>query len=165
MKAATSEIRPFKVGVAISIHAAREGGDRMGATDFSDTDISIHAAREGGDACATSCALSIRSFQSTPPVKAATTLVEYRRGMAAISIHAAREGGDYSRSASSALYSRISIHAAREGGDRQIRTNPRLCGEFQSTPPVKAATVSAHKIAGYAHISIHAAREGGDTGL
>ena len=33
---------------------------------------------------------------------------------------------------------------------------------FQSTPPVKAATVSAHKIAGYAHISIHAAREGGD---
>ena len=58
----------------------------------------------------------------------------------------------------------ISIHAAREGGD--------LCGGlpssvtciFQSTPPVKAATILAHSFRCSFRISIHAAREGGDVG-
>ena len=35
---------------------------------------------------------------------------------------------------------------------------------FQSTPPVKAATQAALNAAGYTDISIHAAREGGDGG-
>ena len=57
-----------------------------------------------------------RTFQSTPPVKAATVSAADAARKVAISIHAAREGGD--------LYLRyilncevISIHAAREGGD------------------------------------------------
>ena len=33
---------------------------------------------------------------------------------------------------------------------------------FQSTPPVKAATINGDKITVYGSISIHAAREGGD---
>ena len=33
----------------ISIHAAREGGDRIKQYMFGKTEISIHAAREGGD--------------------------------------------------------------------------------------------------------------------
>ena len=101
-------------------------------------------------------------FQSTPPVKAATSLTTCpgrRRS--------------------------ISIHAAREGGDHQTHTHPRLCDEFQSTPPVKAATIlpvlqkinikfqstppvkaatpsrQPHKTS--CRISIHAAREGGDS--
>ena len=36
--------------------------------------------------------------------------------------------------------------------------------EFQSTPPVKAATVNHYAKQGYSEISIHAAREGGDAG-
>ena len=56
--------------------------------------ISIHAAREGGDWNAPSVIELDATFQSTPPVKAATS----RRKMSplgfAISIHAAREGGD-----------------------------------------------------------------------
>ena len=36
-------------------------------------DISIHAAREGGDTYSRLPLWSISSFQSTPPVKAATT--------------------------------------------------------------------------------------------
>ena len=79
----------------------------------------------------------------------------------------------------------ISIHAAREGGDPAQAAQSRPQGEFQSTPPVKAATKS--KIASLqlrtfqstppvkaateeakaavmeVYISIHAAREGGDT--
>ena len=55
----------------ISIHAAREGGDKWGPKSQAGFDISIHAAREGGDVQRSAqCYLSF------------------------ISIHAAREGGD-----------------------------------------------------------------------
>ena len=40
-------------------------------------------------------------------------------------------------------YSEISIHAAREGGDGTICTELGYIKAFQSTPPVKAATLSA----------------------
>ena len=100
-----------------------------------------------------------------------------------ISIHAAREGGDEVISDKIAE-ANISIHAAREGGDfwewqadcRQVRfqsTPPvkaatvqaRTRGQdkvFQSTPPVKAATSRKLFQRLLALISIHAAREGGD---
>ena len=80
----------------------------------------------------------------------------------------------------------ISIHAAREGGDVAcVEVHFFNCG-FQSTPPVKAATVSTNSFSGAfcifqstppvkaatrqafrcqrwrVWISIHAAREGGD---
>ena len=81
----------------ISIHAAREGGDYAFVTVFRFTDISIHAAREGGDPqrqyqTPRQARISIHAareggdqpllttlsqsltFQSTPPVKAATPL-------------------------------------------------------------------------------------------
>ena len=124
-----------------------------------------------------------RTFQSTPPVKAATSLIENLPIIIIISIHAAREGGDQHLSAlRAALY--ISIHAAREGGDRKPAPACRCCCRFQSTPPVKAATLyfdcfphswlfqstppvkaATIDIIGYSYkfsISIHAAREGGD---
>ena len=78
--------------------------------------ISIHAAREGGDQATKAIHQTCRRFQSTPPVKAATQGCRTRRCGArfqstppvkaatfaferllenhAISIHAAREGGD-----------------------------------------------------------------------
>ena len=59
------------MGIPISIHAAREGGDRDDRFRTHKQPISIHAAREGGD-------LMTKKFN-------------YGKG---ISIHAAREGGD-----------------------------------------------------------------------
>ena len=56
----------------------------------------------------------------------------------------------------------ISIHAAREGGDPAQAAQSRPQGEFQSTPPVKAATFSVRTQQTVSRISIHAAREGGD---
>ena len=56
--------------------------------------ISIHAAREGGDAKETGIITLICGFQSTPPVKAATSCGAGNRSAMKISIHAAREGGD-----------------------------------------------------------------------
>ena len=60
-----------KIGLRISIHAAREGGDDVGTPSNTEAEISIHAAREGGDAAYRGHCQ--RHF---------------------ISIHAAREGGD-----------------------------------------------------------------------
>ena len=80
--------------------------------------ISIHAAREGGDTVASSkCSQSLQ-FQSTPPVKAATSAVALYKRSCRISIHAAREGGDVQKVEIVRHLSVISIHAAREGGDR-----------------------------------------------
>ena len=116
MKAATRfDLMPLKV-MGISIHAAREGGD--GYTDEAKKPlvISIHAAREGGDGQGYACSVGRKAFQSTPPVKAATSdfagvfarslfqstppvkaatrLRKFDPVPFGISIHAAREGGD-----------------------------------------------------------------------
>ena len=56
-------------------------------------------------------------FQSTPPVKAATTSLGCKSPYFAISIHAAREGGDCFGVLDTPTPEDISIHAAREGGD------------------------------------------------
>ena len=57
---------------------------------------------------------------------------------------------------------RISIHAAREGGDSYLRSLDTQTQPFQSTPPVKAATLLDNLQYEMRRISIHAAREGGD---
>ena len=79
-------------------------------------------------------------FQSTPPVKAATygCIIKARKGK--ISIHAAREGGDSGRGIVE-WDEVISIHAAREGGDQTSEVDALYNRLFQSTPPVKAATL------------------------
>ena len=71
MKAATKSSDASSARKAISIHAAREGGDSSGMSFPNKCNISIHAAREGGD---------YNVIPSFP------TYI--------ISIHAAREGGD-----------------------------------------------------------------------
>ena len=100
-----------------------------------------------------------------------------------ISIHAAREGGDL-RVVADKPKGLISIHAAREGGDHtptfkrliifKFQSTPPVkaatliivtvcpARQFQSTPPVKAATIAAGAASKSRVISIHAAREGGD---
>ena len=119
VKAATVHGSFYCQQLGISIHAAREGGDQPDKYTVTATrQISIHAAREGGDVCndktdinadifqstppvkaATSAVLVIkygtRIFQSTPPVKAATEKWLASGGKEGISIHAAREGGDH----------------------------------------------------------------------
>ena len=123
----------------ISIHAAREGGDSGRGIVEWDEVISIHAAREGGDTTFSTSSSVRPSFQSTPPVKAATLFSIF-----------AFTG------------SKISIHAAREGGDDVDYIDKLTHTLFQSTPPVKAATDEDIDRYEPATISIHAAREGGD---
>ena len=162
MKAATRHNVLYAASPTISIHAAREGGDHCGFFFLIRQPISIHAAREGGDdkfgvcffvrfvfqstppvkAATTTSVTVLRSvlFQSTPPVKAATSSLMTASSAARISIHAAREGGDDVTLADYKAALRISIHAAREGGDHIHRDVSVSVAVFQSTPPVKAAT-------------------------
>ena len=141
MKAATRVYANNTYKYQISIHAAREGGDPDRALQQVDAAISIHAAREGGDVSASSTRRHPTIFQSTPPVKAATCIRRNRIHGDRISIHAAREGGDGLDVNQRKRLNMISIHAAREGGDGCRRLTAKQAIKFQSTPPVKAATL------------------------
>ena len=67
-------------------------------------------------------------------------IADYITPAPAISIHAAREGGDQPAFATEDFGRYISIHAAREGGDHRVCSAISYAVQFQSTPPVKAAT-------------------------
>ena len=78
-------------------------------------------------------------FQSTHPVRGATVPPRGDRGCPSISIHAPREGCDLSEQCAVVLDQVISIHAPREGCDPQDVLDS-LDKEFQSTHPVRGAT-------------------------
>ena len=66
----------------------------LGCGAWWDLSISIHAPREGGDKRGkNTCALH-KLFQSTPPARGATGIIEGVKTIWNISIHAPREGGD-----------------------------------------------------------------------
>ena len=60
----------------ISIHASREGGDSGILRQFAGFIISIHASREGGDRGRGAWLTSWYGFQSTPPAREATQVLE-----------------------------------------------------------------------------------------
>ena len=101
--------------------------------------ISIHAAREGGDGTRKPRRNAADGFQSTPPVKAATSRVFFCSAGLSISIHAAREGGDgiiwTTTKQEDTFQSTPPVKAATRNTGRE-----RIPRGFQSTPPVKAAT-------------------------
>ena len=139
MKAATAASGSGQDSGRISIHAAREGGDQLFSPVSESNTIFQSTPPVKAATCSVNSCPKSPLFQSTPPVKAATSGMRLLKTVSLISIHAAREGGDW-LPPSYGKTSYISIHAAREGGDfRRFRlTNQEE--EFQSTPPVKAAT-------------------------
>ena len=126
--------------ICISIHAPREGRDRVQfPLSFYTPKISIHAPREGSDGIESRDDGDGTKFQSTPPARGETRGSPAELHPHKISIHAPREGRDRKRSIRSRLL-RISIHAPREGRD--------------IIDPAKKTDFS---------ISIHAPREGRDS--
>ena len=79
------------------------------------------------------------TFQSTPPVKAATDTVCSKTLEAAFQSTPPVKAATYPPSSLCNCYG-ISIHAAREGGDATGKYRLSAVHGFQSTPPVKAAT-------------------------
>ena len=133
-----ASVRYYRTWSFISIHAPRAGGDFEDLQGCYTAEISIHAPRAGGD------------------VSEDAPVVEKK-----ISIHAPRAGGDRpGKDITEQEY--ISIHAPRAGGDVDNMVEKGLKFEFQSTPPVRGATVDADNERLWTLISIHAPRAGGD---
>ena len=123
----------------VSIHASHAGGDAICIASRIHSAVSIHASHAGGDLVVDNhcgvhncfnprlpcgrrpdwCLTVMRSkkFQSTPPMREAT------------SFHSA-----------SRLSSQVSIHASHAGGDFVLRLDFPAGNKFQSTPPMREAT-------------------------
>ena len=174
----------LKPKTSISIHAPREGGDKIGRhkPTVPDTFQSTPPARGATDLAALRPG-NVR-FQSTPPARGATSNANLMGNpIFLISIHAPREGGDGGILDLVGDYA-ISIHAPREGGDCTGRYIARPCRHFNPRPPRGGRRadrgITVHlthfnprpprggrlsgphpELPAYA-ISIHAPREGGD---
>ena len=73
MKDATSDVKVCLVSYTVSIHASREGRDRDAIQEMVSRMVSIHASREGRDRYIAGCLPLLNLFQSTRPVKDATS--------------------------------------------------------------------------------------------
>ena len=119
--------------------------------------ISIHAPREGSDRVFSRSVSWASSFLSTLPARGATgrsdrilppyahfyprsprgerpRLFVSRKGRISISIHAPREGSDARRPVHEPL-GLISFHAPREGSDGFLRWKFRVSADFYPRPP------------------------------
>ena len=169
----------------ISIHAPRAGRDHPGRSRRNEISISIHAPRAGRD-CAPyspqgcSCYFNPRApcgarlaayvdlgdgkllFQSTRPVRGATRTAGKRETNHAISIHAPRAGRDFIDNDFKEQNEDISIHAPRAGRDKRMYGWLWDAYIFQSTRPVRGATLFVDVFIAVFMISIHAPRAGRD---
>ena len=107
-------------------------------------EISIHAPRAGGDPAKTTSIIATFTFQSTPPVRGATMAKAISAELSVISIHAPRAGGDVQHTCFVYEFA-ISIHAPRAGGDGKLIHTGNFADVFQSTPPVRGATIATTK--------------------
>ena len=148
--------------------------------------ISIHAPHTGRDL---GYGLQVRDgklFQSTRPIRGATSVYEKGAQFKTISIHAPHTGRDPRRRrrwdrgsdfnprapygarrsgrADPAAESDISIHAPHTGRDSTASLQRKSLNRFQSTRPIRGAT---HRVArrepGSVRISIHAPHTGRDS--
>ena len=145
----------------ISIHAPREGCDRQVASGYRMVAISIHAPREGCDHSYGCTHVLNLLFQSTHPVRGATTSsADLTSGEQFQSTHPVR-GATRLRFETPQIKA-ISIHAPREGCDDNIDADDAMLIIFQSTHPVRGATRGSKYFLPCLWISIHAPREGCD---
>ena len=75
MKGATTVTNAIPIRLVVSIHAPNEGSDEVGADHLRFGDVSIHAPNEGSDAVTVGVCVAVMVFQSTLPMKGATSTV------------------------------------------------------------------------------------------
>ena len=128
----------------ISIHAPLAGCDAGQRDAGLAHAISIHAPLAGCDLVKSISRFARNTFQSTHPLRGATTQTVVVAGRAQISIHAPLAGCDL-------LYTSvfgkhvISIHAPLTGCDLVKSISRFARNTFQSTHPSRGATAKIHK--------------------
>ena len=146
----------------ISIHAPHTGRDPGGCTrsappcPFQST-RPIRGATDG--ACYTEF---YTLFQSTRPIRGATLLSFPAFWPVNISIHAPHTGRDRVQPPTNSHRINISIHAPHTGRDARLAHLSVPVKQFQSTRPIRGATVPAFAASAVPDISIHAPHTGRD---
>src|SRR5262249_12628391 len=143
----------------VSIHAPRAGRDGFISPDARQGDVSIHAPRAGRDRNRAQRRSTNWRFNPRAPCGA-------RRGRAYMLV---RGGGFTPRAPCGARLPHlvalvhladVSIHAPRAGRDLLKQRDSGVLIGFQSTRPVRGATLSLHEKAALRKVSIHAPRAG-----
>ena len=124
-------------------------------------EISIHAPHTGRDAPLWPHMVTRWKFQSTRPIRGATSLPSGRKLYYVISIHAPHTGRDAPAGAVVCIEV-ISIHAPHTGRDTPRTFSAFIPALFQSTRPIRGATHRRGRQALQDHISIHAPHTGRD---
>ena len=169
----------------ISIHAPHTGRGRVAVVVNTGVDISIHAPHTGRDWKNWEVWQTEDLFQSTRPIRGATVhdLVAARLQHIFQSTRPIR-GATLSTTATTVLYEHfnprapygarhsavgifdqyieISIHAPHTGRDIQSDVTVDIIREFQSTRPIRGATLYDERLAAADGISIHAPHTGRD---
>ena len=123
----------------VSIHAPRAGRDPVGMYSERVTMVSIHAPRAGRDCDGAPRRMTQTLFQSTRPVRGATSCQDYLLHPTPVSIHAPRAGRD-----ADVLFQSHAVacfNPRAPCGARLISSGVVLQAHmFQSTRPVRGAT-------------------------
>ena len=166
MRGATDNRTGEHCDTAISIHAPLAGSDSPEGLRRCGIKISIHAPHAGSDAMVSSQLTSVILFQSTLPMRGATTAFFSPASAVCISIHAPHAGSDRlstardkrslisihaphagsdAHSSSSHFILHISIHAPHAGSDYTTDYTYLEAYSFQSTLPMRGATAKMYK--------------------
>ena len=165
MRGATFSSSKLQLPLGISIHAPHAGGDGL-LCGRSSSELNFNPRPPcGGRLANTYYAARGMEFQSTPPMRGATPNPGEAPAINFISIHAPHAGGDVPGSAGTATTfdfnprppcggrpaaerrydggDGISIHAPHAGGDLNGPVVQHENGLFQSTPPMRGATLDS----------------------
>jgi len=140
MREATQRARLQANRLAVSIHASHAGGDqfRRASTNLRRCfNPRLPCGRRRRPGCQTRLP---DKFQSTPPMREATSRNGSTPSHQSVSIHASHAGGDSTASDRVTDARAVSIHASHAGGDYSHATTTISTPRFQSTPPMREAT-------------------------
>ena len=125
--------------------------------------ISIHAPREGGDQVYTGLSLFSLGFQSTPPARGATLVVNTVDSLKGHFNPRPPRGGRRRHICSAGWYSRFQSTPPARGATCSAVTCALCCDNFNPRPPRGGRPQLSATFIKIVDISIHAPREGGDT--
>ena len=130
----------------VSIHASRAGRDTCtpNAT-FANLRVSIHASRAGRDVNHLHAVGATKRFNPRVPCGTRRGGDRFRLGRICVSIHASRAGRDLAWRLRIADATGVSIHASRAGRDTVENSDRGSKFKFQSTRPVRDATIDGSK--------------------
>ena len=135
----STQTTPFVLSVSFNPRAPCGARQIIRPIDFDDTSVSIHAPHAGRDARCKALSVSGRTFQSTRPMRGATSQVGMSTADLTFQSTRPMRGATFSVVFFSES-SNVSIHAPHAGRDPQTRLSMSGMYKFQSTRPMRGAT-------------------------